>query len=123
MQVRRTNHTDVCVEMFMPLPMCPIGESFRRALEMNREDVATDAGIERLVAKVQLESKPFSVIRNRRIEVVHQELRRDSGELCGTRYGLSHHSLRPPFALTLLGTRQPLARRPTTYYASLFASA
>jgi sulfur carrier protein ThiS len=81
MQARRTNHTDVHVEMFIPFPMCPIGKRFRRTLEMNREAVTTDAGIEGLVAKVQLESKPCAVIRNRRIEIVNQKLRCNSREL------------------------------------------
>src|SRR5439155_26740063 len=96
MQARRTNHTDVHVEMLMPLPMCPVGERFRRALQMNREAVTTDAGIERLVAKVQLESKLSAVIRNRGIEIVDQKLRCDSREPCDTRYDLCRHAFRPP---------------------------
>src|SRR5262245_22826239 len=94
MQARCTNHTDVSVEMLMPLPMRSIGERFRRALEMNRETVTTDAGIEGFVAIVQCESKPSAVILNRRIEIVDQELRCDSRKLCDTRYDLCSHSFR-----------------------------
>jgi hypothetical protein len=84
--------------MFMLLPMCSIGLRFRRALEMNREAVTTDTGIEGLVAKVQLEPKPSEVIRNRRIEIVDQELRCDSRELRNTRNDLCRHTLLPQTA-------------------------
>jgi hypothetical protein len=81
MQACRAHHTDVRVKMFMPLSMRSIGERFRRALEMNREAVTAHAGVERLVAEVQLESKPLTIIRNRRIEIVDPKLRCDSCEL------------------------------------------
>src|SRR5262245_31134704 len=91
MQARRSNDADVHVEVFMPLPVFAIGERFRRALEMNRTAVTTDAGIEVLVAEVQLESKPFTVIRNRSIEVIDQKLRCDSRELGDWCCGVCRH--------------------------------
>ncbi len=41
MQARHTSHTDVRVEMFMPLPMRPVHERSRRTLEMNCDAVST----------------------------------------------------------------------------------
>jgi len=112
MQARHTNHTDVRVEMFMPLPICSIGERFRRALEMNREAVTTDAGIEGLVAKVQLESKPSAVLRSRRIEIVDQKLRCDSRELGDTRYDLCRHTRRSCPQRPTLAARQRRGANP-----------
>src|SRR5215471_21493400 len=80
--------------MFVLLAVRPIGERFRRALEMNREAVAADARVERLIAEVQVEPEPAAVIRNRRIEIVDQELRCDPGELRDTRDVLHRHTRR-----------------------------
>ena len=63
MQPRHTKYADVHVEMFMLLAMRPVGDGLRRALEMNRKTVATNARVERLVTEVQVESELAAVIR------------------------------------------------------------
>ena len=94
MQGRCSNYTDVDVEMFVLLSMRPIGQCFRRAFEMNREAVTADAGIEGLIAKVQLESELSAVICGRRIEIIDQKLWCDSRQLCDTRDDRCRHTLR-----------------------------
>src|SRR5881397_3978215 len=96
MQSRHANYIDVRVEMFMLLAIRPVGDRLRRAFEMNSKTVTTDAGIERLVAEVQVESKLVAVIRDCSVEIVHQKLRRDSKDLCGTGHCLCDHHIDPP---------------------------
>jgi hypothetical protein len=65
------NDANVGVEMFMLLAMRSVGDRLRRALEMYRESIATDARVERLVAEVQVKSELAAVIRNRCLKIVH----------------------------------------------------
>src|SRR6185295_1383738 len=95
MQSRHANYTDVHVEMFMLLAMRPVGDRLRRAFEMNSKPVTTDAGIERLVAEVQVESELLLVIRDCSVKIIHQKLRCDLGKLCGTGNGHCCHIIRP----------------------------
>ena len=77
MQSRHANYADVHVEMFMLLAMRPVSDRLRRAFEMNSKTVTTDAGIERLVAEVQVESELLLVIRDCSLKIVYQKLRCD----------------------------------------------
>src|SRR5438552_3398511 len=96
MQSRHINYADVHVEMFMLLAMRPVGDRLRRAFEMNRETVAANACVERLVVEVQVESELLAVIRDCGVKVVHQKLRCDPGKLCGTGHGRDRHVICPP---------------------------
>ena len=71
-QSRRANHSDVGIEVFMLLAVRPIGQRFRRALEVNGAAVATDAGIEGFVTKTQRKAKLVAVIGRRQPETVVQ---------------------------------------------------
>jgi hypothetical protein len=95
MQACSANDANVDVEMFMLLAMRPVGDRLRRAFEMNRETVATNAGVERLVAEVQVESELPAVIRDCRVKIVHQKLRCDPGEFCSTGHGCYRHAIWP----------------------------
>src|ERR1700730_5980886 len=93
MQTRHARYRNVRIKMFMLLAVDPVADRFGSTFEMNRKAVAAHAGIERLVAEVQVESKLVAVIRNCSVEIVHQKLRRDSKDLCGTGHCLCDHHI------------------------------
>jgi hypothetical protein len=61
-----------------------VSGQFRRMLEVYRESVTSDAGIERLVFEIELEAEPVTIVRNRSIKIVHEKLRGDPGNLPST---------------------------------------
>src|ERR1700730_11230229 len=96
MQTRHARNRNVRIKMFMLLAVDPVANRFGSTFEMNRKAVAAHAGIERLVAEVQVESKLVAVIRNCSVEIVHQKLRRDSKDLRCTGHCLCDHHIDPP---------------------------
>src|SRR5947207_5695426 len=70
---------DVRVQVFVLLAMHSVGLGLRRALEMNRAPVSTDACVEGFVGEVELKTEMPTVVLDRAFEVVHQELRRYAG--------------------------------------------
>src|SRR5882724_5329242 len=101
--------------MFMLLAVCPVADRFGSTFEMNRKAVAAHAGIGRLVAEVQVESKLVAVIRDCSVEIVHQKLRRDSKDLCGTGHCLCDHLDPPSCSCTNRPNGWPLVRRAISF--------
>src|SRR5215472_5765961 len=69
-QATDTLDGDERVQMFVLLAMFTRGGQLRRALEMDRESVATDARVEILVLEVELEAKLVTVVGNGSIKIV-----------------------------------------------------
>jgi hypothetical protein len=66
--------------MFVLFPERPVRRQGLRMLEVYRESVTTDRGIERLVGEIELEPEPVAIVRRRTIEIVDEELRGDPGD-------------------------------------------
>jgi len=65
---------DVCVEVFVLLPMRSVAQGFRRALQVYGRAIAAHPSVERVVDKVGYKPQLISVVRDRLFEVVNQEL-------------------------------------------------
>lgn len=91
MQGGHVRYGNVRIQTFMLRAICPVADVFRSTFEMNRKAIAAHAGIERLVAKVQVEYEFIAVIRNSILEIVDQKLWRDSSHMDRTSYCLLHH--------------------------------
>ena len=67
--------------MLVLFPVRSLGRQFRRLLQVYRESITLDAGVERLIHKIELETEPVTIVRNRSIKVVDEKLRGNPGNL------------------------------------------
>jgi hypothetical protein len=83
-QYRRVADGDMRIEVLVLLAMGTVGLVLGPGLEMNGAPVSADAGVEILVLKVEIEAEASTVILDRAVEVVHQELGRYPSQFAGT---------------------------------------
>ena len=74
----------MCVQVLVLFAVRPVGRQFRRVLQVDRESITTDAGVERLIFEVEREAEPVPIVRNRSIEVVDEKLRGNPDNLRST---------------------------------------
>jgi len=91
MQRRHPSDADVSVQVLILLTMRSVAERLGGTLEMNGEAIAAHASVERVVAEVDAEAELIAVIRNRCIEIIHQQLWCDASEACRIRECLRRH--------------------------------
>src|SRR5215472_17899516 len=67
--------------MFILLPVFSVSTQFRRMLEMDRESVARDGRVERLIREIELEAQLVTVVPNRPVKIVDEKLRGYPGQV------------------------------------------
>ena len=106
-----TGHGNVRVQMLVLFPVRPVVGEIRAVLEVYRESVTADAGIKRLIRKIDFEAKPVTILRNRSIEILDKKLRSDPRNLGSTTtYHFSHVIARRVMVCVVHQLRQNLPR-------------
>src|SRR5579864_2157705 len=90
-QAPDAGYGDVGVQMFVLFAVCSVRGQFRRALEVDSEPVARDAGVKRLVLERERKAKPVTIPGYGPVQIVDEKLRRDPGNASGRVKGHGGH--------------------------------